>query len=279
MAAEPPGGPFPRLRRGLRLYWLLLAASLRGALQYRMNIAIMVLAGAVYHGSGFAFLWVLLHTFGTVAGWDLSQIAFLYGLRLLAHALWLVTLNGINDADYLIREGHFERMLLRPLNPLVQLATTQRSLLSFGDLSVALAVFGVAAGLANVDWSPWSVLFLALAVIGGALIEASASLGVAGIAIRVLNTWALRAFVDDTIGTLGAYPMGIFGVAAQRTLTYAIPVAFIAYLPASVLLRRTGQLAVPAVLGYATPLVGIALFTLAYLFWHRQLRHYQGVGH
>jgi ABC-2 type transport system permease protein len=45
-----------------------------------------------------------------------------------------------------------------------------------------------------------------------------------------------------------------------------------------VVLGRTDQLAVPAVLGYATPVVGLALFTLAYRFWRRQLRYYQGVG-
>jgi ABC-2 type transport system ATP-binding protein len=64
-----------------------------------------------------------------------------------------------------------------------------------------------------------------------------------------------------------------------RLLTYARPVAFIAFPPASLILGRTGPLAVPAALGYATPIVGAALFTLAYRFWRRQLRHYEGVGH
>jgi ABC-2 type transport system permease protein len=85
--------------------------------------------------------------------------------------------------------------------------------------------------------------------------------------------------VDDAIGTLGSYPMGVFGAATQRVLTYAVPVAFVAFLPASLVLGRTAKLAVPAALGYATPAVGVALFALAYLFWRAQLRHYQGVGH
>lgn len=112
--ADPPGG---RLRRGIRMYWLLRLASLRGALQYRANIAIIVLAGAAYQGSGFAFVWVVLHTFGSVAGWNLGQTAFLYGTRLLAHAVWLVAFGGFLRADNLVHEGHFERMLLRPVSP------------------------------------------------------------------------------------------------------------------------------------------------------------------
>ncbi|GIF14148.1 ABC transporter permease [Actinoplanes teichomyceticus] len=267
------------LRRQIRLYLLMRGAALRGAAQYRGNIAVMVLAGAVYQGSGFAFVGVLLHTFGTVAGWRLGEVAFLYGMRLLAHALWLVTLDGVGQADAAIREGHLDRMLLRPANTLGQLANHTRSLLPFGDLSVALVVFGVALTVADVDLSPGSVAFLLLAVVGGALIEGSAAVLVAGFSVRVPDTWALRTVLFDAFDTLGSYPLSIFGSGVQRVLTYVWPIAFVAFLPASVVLGRTGQLAVPATLGYATPAVGVVLFTLAYRFWRRQLRGYQGVGH
>lgn len=267
------------LRREIRLYLLLRGASLRGALQYRGNIAVMVLAGVAYQGSGFAFVWALLHTFGTVAGWGLGEIAFLYGLRLLAHALWLVTLDGVTQADSAIREGQLDRMLLRPANPLSQLAASTRSLLPLGDLSVAVLVFGIAVVVADVDWSAGAVAFLILAVIGGALLEASATVALAALAVRIIDTWAFRLVTYEAVDTLSSYPLSIFGPAAQRLLTYALPVAFIAFLPAGLVLRNTDHLAVPAVLGYATPLVGSVLFTLAYLFWRRQLRHYQGVGH
>lgn len=276
--AEPGRGRGARLRREIRLYLLLRGASLRGALQYRGNIAVMVLAGAAYQGSGFAFVWVLLHTFGTIAGWSLGEIAFLYGLRLMAHALWLVTLDGVTQADAAVREGHFERMLLRPANTLALLATNTRSLMPFGDLSVAVLIFGLAAVVAGVDWSPSSVVFLILAVVGGALIEASATVVIAGVAVRAVSVWVLRVAVDNMVDTLSSYPLNVFGVSAQRLLTYALPVAFIAFLPATVVLGHTDQLAVPAYLAYATPVVGVTLFALAYLFWRRQLRFYQGVG-
>ncbi|BCY12167.1 ABC transporter permease [Actinoplanes sp. L3-i22] len=267
------------LKRELRLYLLLRGASLRGVLQYRGNLLMMVLAGAAYQGSGFAFVWALLHTFGTVAGWGLGQIAFLYGMRLLSHALWLVTMDGIGQSDFLIREGQLDRMLLRPANVLSQMASHTRSILPFGDLSMAILVFGVALVVADVDWSAGSVGFLVLAVLGGAFLEASVVVALAGLSVRVLDTWAYRMMTLDAIDTLGSYPLSVFGTGVQRVLTYVLPVAFIAFLPASVILGRTGQLAVPAWLGLLSPLVGVALFTLAYRFWRHQLRGYQGVGH
>jgi ABC-2 type transport system permease protein len=268
-----------RVRREFRLYLLLRGAALRGALQYRGNIAVTVLAGAAYQGSGFAFIWVLLHTFGTVAGWGLGQLAFLYGMRLMAHAVWLVLFDGVTQTDSAVRDGQFERMLLRPANTLSLMATNSRSLMPYGDLSVALLVFGIALVIADVDWSPGAALFLVLAVLGGALIEASATVAIAGLAVRIVDTWAFRIMTYNAIDTLSSYPLSIFGAPAQRLLTYAVPVAFIAFLPASLVLGRDGQLAVPATLGYATPAVGVLLFALAYRYWRRQLRHYQGVGH
>lgn len=279
MGRAAAGRRLAAARRNLRLYWLLQRASWRSALQYRLNIAVTVLGGAVYHGSGFAFLWVLLHTFHTLAGWSIGPVAFLYGLRLLAHAVWLVAIGGVTWVDRMVREGEFERMLLRPVNPLLQVVTNRRDLMYLGDLSTALAVFGVATVAARVDWSPAAVAFLVLAVLGGALIEASVQLAVGALAFRLLYSWPLRLFADDTVSMLGAYPHRVFGTATQRLFTYVLPVAFIAYLPASTLLHRTGELAVPPVLGYAGPLVGAGLFALAYAGWTRQLRHYQGVGH
>lgn len=266
------------LRREIRLYLLLRGAGLRGALQYRGNIAVMVLAGAAYQGSGFAFVWVLMQTFGTGGGWTLGQIAFLYGLRLLAHALWLVTLDGVTQAGEAVREGQLDRMLLRPANPLAQLAANTRSLLPFGDLSVALLIFSTATVIAHVHWSPGSAVFLVLAALGGALLEASATVALAGLALRAVGTWALHMVVYDTIDTLSSYPISIFGVPVQRVLTYAVPVAFIAFLPAGVILGHTDQLGVPSVVAFATPVIGLVLFTLAYRFWRHQLRHYQSVG-
>ncbi|AEV85902.1 hypothetical protein ACWT_4883 [Actinoplanes sp. SE50] len=266
------------LRRELRIYLMLRGAALRGVLQYRGNLVWMLLAGAAYQGSGFAFVWALLHTFDTVGGWGLGQIAFLYGMRLLSHALWLITMDGVGQCDSAIREGLLDRMLLRPANPLVQLASYTRSVLPFGDLSMAIVLFGVALTVTPVDWSPGSVAFLVLAILGGALLEASAVVTVAGLSVRVLDTWAYRMLVFDAIDTLGSYPLSVFGGGVQRLLTYVLPVAFIAFLPAGVILDSTGGLAVPAWLGYLSPLVGAGLFTLAYRFWRRQLRGYQGIG-
>ncbi|MFF4778101.1 ABC transporter permease [Microtetraspora fusca] len=260
--------------RTLRLYWRLQRAAMRGALQYRLNLVIGVATGVAYQGSGFAFVWVVMHTFPAIGGWSLREIAFLYGLRLTAHALYVLPFSSLIGLDWLVREGELDRVLLRPLNPLVQIMAKRLGVGQLGDLLAGLVLLVVALP----PLGPASALFCLAAVVGGALVETAVSLALASLSLRTWNTIAVRVFADDLFSKFGSYPMSVFGGAAQWALTFVLPVAFVAYVPASVLLDRTGELNVPAPVAYASPLLGVALFALAYRIWSRQLRHYQSTG-
>ncbi|MEU1607010.1 ABC-2 family transporter protein [Micromonospora matsumotoense] len=61
-------------------------------------------------------------------------------------------------------------------------------------------------------------------------------------------------------------------------LTFLLPLGFIAYLPAAVLVGRVGTLAVPAVLAMASPLIGLLAYLASRRAWLVSLRHYQGFG-
>jgi ABC-2 type transport system permease protein len=262
------------LFRSLRLYVLLQRASARGALQYRLNTVIGILSGAIWQGTGFAFIWVVMHTFPTMAGWGLAEIAFLYGLRLTAHALAMIPLMSVNDIQWVVRNGEFDRFLLRPLNPLVQLMGNRMGIAQFGDLLVGVTLLAVAGRNAPIQWNAWLIAFCLAAIVGGALIEGAFFLALCSLALRMIDTFALRVFVDDVFSKFGSYPMKIFGGVTEWLLTFVLPVAFVAYVPASVVL---GKLDHP--LAAAAPLLGVALVALAYLVWKRQLDHYQSTGH
>ncbi|MEV0582858.1 ABC-2 family transporter protein [Nonomuraea sp. NPDC050310] len=261
------------LRRTLRLYWVLQRASVRGAMQYRANAYIGMLCGAVWQGAGFAFIWVVMHTFPALGGWTLGEVAFLYGLRLTAHGVAMIPLFNVGSLEQLVREGTFDRYLLRPLDPLVQIMGSRLGLSQAGDLAVGVALLAVAGGTAGVEWTPGLVLFALTAIVGGALIEGAFYLGLSSLSLRLLDTFALRVFVDEMFSKFGSYPMKVFGGVTEWLLTFVLPVAFVAYLPAAVILDKFAH-----PLAYASPLVGLALFWLAHRLWRGQLKHYQSVG-
>jgi ABC-2 type transport system permease protein len=70
----------------------------------------------------------------------------------------------------------------------------------------------------------------------------------------------------------------VFGATTAWIMTWIIPVAFVAYIPASVLLNRTSGLHVATFVAYGAPVIGLLWFIAGYQIWRLQVRHYQSSG-
>jgi ABC-2 type transport system permease protein len=254
-------------------------ASVRGELQYRANFLIMVLMGIVYQCTGFVFIWVVLSQFRALAGWTLGEVAFLYGLRLTMHALNGAITGGLYSLEWKVRQGDFDRYLVRPVPPLLQLLCERVHISILGDLIGGLALFAAASSLVTIDWTPLALVYLALALIGGALIELAMRLAFSALAFRFLSANAFMFLLDTLFSNFSNYPLKIFGSVLEFLLTFGIPLAFMAYFPAAVLLGRTSELQVNPLFAYAAPLAGLLWLALALRIFHYAMRSYKSAGH
>ncbi|WP_405774034.1 ABC transporter permease [Streptomyces sp. NBC_01538] len=268
-----------RTLRWLRTYKLLVGAAWRAEMQYRGNLLVNILGGLCYQGAGLAFIWAVLARFGNLGGWTLGEIAFLYGLRLAAHGLWIVPGHQLLFVDQVVVEGEYDRYLVRPAPPLLQLLTRRFRPIALGDLAGGLSLLAIAGSQAPINWSVPAVGFLVLAVVGGAMVEASVHLAASALVFRILKTMPLKQLIDGIFNDFGNYPMKVFGPAARFGLTFIFPLAFVAYLPSTALLNRTGELSVPSALAWLSPFIGFILLLLSYRFWSQQSRHFQSSGH
>lgn len=83
---------------------------------------------------------------------------------------------------------------------------------------------------------------------------------------------------DSVFSTYGNYPLSIFGSFFTWTFTFLIPLAFVAYLPATVLLDRTAELQLAPAFAYAAPLAGLVWLGVAIRVFNSQLGSYQSAG-
>ena len=258
----------------------LYAATLRGHMQYRVNFISFVVLGIFWQASTFAFIWVVLTRFPALAGWTMGEVAFLYGIRAVGYGLyWFLFFGemGLVQGNKIL-SGDFDRYLVRPLHPLLQVVSARIDG-GYGDLIFGIALLAAATASVGIDWTPLAVVYLLLAILGAALIQASIQIVVGALAFRFLETSGVSFATDSVFANFGGYPLAIYGRAMELILTFGLPVAFIAYVPASTLLGRTGELAVPPVFAYLAPLAGAIWLTLAILFWQSQMRRYQSAGH
>jgi ABC-2 type transport system permease protein len=264
-----------QLSAGLALW----TAGFRSTLQYRTDTFIVIAMALAFQGTGFAFIWVLLSRFESLAGWTLGQVAFLYGLRLIVHALAGVLTGPIFSLEDQVRSGEFDRYLLRPLSPLVQFMTQRVEISILGDLLGGLAIFVVANQAVGLAWTPISILYLGLAIVGGALIEGSVRILVGALTFRTLSSQSLLFLADSVFSNFANYPLTIFGTILQYVFIFIFPLAFVAFVPATVLLDKTSDLQVSPVLAYAAPVVGLIWAFVAARVFNRELSHYQSAGH
>ncbi len=256
-------------------YWRI---NLLTMIEYRANFFMWFGFTIMYHATAIAALWVTLHAFPSMNGWSFREIAFLYGLWMLGHACHNTFFFTVGDVPNMIREGRFDRFLIRPLDPLFQAMTVPQQIWP-DELVLATVVFGVASSLVGVRIDAAFALYVPLVAIGGALIDFSIQLSIASASFWVIKIDTLRWIVMSLEQDFTRYPISIYSRGVRVFLSFVFPFAFMNYFPATFLLHKTdGALALAPAVGLLTPVVGVVWFALAYAFWRRGLDHYKGTG-
>lgn len=257
-------------------YWRINVLS---TLEYRANFFIWFAFTFVYHGSAIAALAIILRTFPSMNGWSFRDMAFLYGLWMVGHALNNTLFGAVGDIPEHIREGEFDRFLVRPLDTLFQAITVPGQLFP-DELILALVYFTAAVWYCGVHVDALFVLFVPLIVGGGALIDLGITLMISTAAFWFIRVDALRWIVLQLEQEFTRYPLAIYSRGVRLLLAFVFPFAFMNYFPATYFLHKTeSALSLPPAVGLLTPLIGLVFATVAYVFWRAGLNRYQGVGH
>jgi ABC-2 type transport system permease protein len=256
-------------------YWRI---SLLTILEYRANFILWFFFTIVYHGVALGALYVTMRQFPSMNGWDFRQMFFLYAIWMAGHELHNLLFFAIVSVPEYIREGRFDRFLVRPLDTLFQVVTVPQQTFPDGAI-LAIATLCIATSIAGVrvDWI--FLLFVPLIVIGGALIDLGISLAVATMSFWFIRIDTLRWVVMSLEQDFTRYPISIYTRGVRVVLTFLLPFAFMNYFPATYFLQKTdiGLHLNPAV-GLLTPVIGVAWVAAAYAFWRVGLLHYQGTG-
>ena len=256
-------------------YWRI---NLLTMLEYRANFIMWFAFTIVYHGSAIAALWVTLRQFPSMNGWDFKQMAFLYALWMLGHEFHNTFFFSVVNVPEYVREGRFDRFLVRPQDALFQTLTVPSQLFPDG-LMLALITFAVVTRYCGVEVNWVFIAFVPLVVVGGALIDLGISLAVATVAFWFVRVDTLRWVVMSLEQEFTRYPISIYTRGVRVILTFVLPFAFMNYFPAAFLLHKTETgLSLSPQVGLLAPAVGAAWLAASYGFWRIGMQHYQGTG-
>lgn len=209
-------------------------------------------------------IWVIYFSnFSNLRGWELSDLATLYGLAAFSFGLAFLLCGGALDLGRSIVEGELDIYLGRPRHPLIGLLFRESRAAGLGDMLTAPVLW--------IWFGSYSPLELGVLVILG-LFSAMIILATA-LVINCLPFFAAQGsrMTDQLLESfiiISTYPHNGFGMAVKILLLTVVPAGFVAYLPIEAI--RNFDLGQMAMLG------GAAIFymSMAVIIFNRGLRRY-----
>lgn len=264
---------------GLLLAGVYTKMIMKSWFQYKVDAVLRSLAVFLREASAIAVIYFTLLKFDTLNGWNLYEMLFLNSLLYVTYGILIIFFTGLRDFGRTVRNGNFDRYILRPRGLLFQIIFANAdwfAAIGHGGLGIVLFVF--CAGKVGVVWNAGNILYYVLSIAGGVLIQGGIFLIFATLNIYLLETGALKDIFYWNMRKFSGYPLSIFHKAVQIGLIFVVPFAFVNYFPAQFLLRKADMEQYPEAFLYLTLPVGMALYLLAYWFWRISLRAYKSSG-
>lgn len=224
--------------------------------------------------TGIAFLYLVFQQIPDLKGWSLDQLIFIYGFaqiprgidHLLTDNIWLVAWRWVIN-------GEFDRYMLRPMNVFFQIIAEKLQPDAVGELLVGtiLVVRSLSKGIVILDGI--HILMFLVSVLAGAVIYTSIKLFFAALAfwLKTSGPFLQTAY---QMSDFAKYPTEIYSKGIQFIITWIIPFAFVAYLPASYFLKTNVS---AGIIGIEC-IIAVVFWCIAYATFNRGLKIYESAG-
>lgn len=257
------------------LFWKFVSVSLRSQMQYPASFLMLSASHFVGTFVDILGLWILFDRFKMVKGWTLPEVGLIYGIIHMGFALAEAFSRGFDTFSQIVKQGDFDRLLLRPLSPLFQVAVREVHAMRIGRFLQGLIVLVWSS--IHLSFSPVSMhaFIILFSILGTACLFYGLFVIQAAISFWTVETLELMNIATYGGVQTGQYPMSIYNKVFRLIFTLLIPISCVAYYPIATLLRHES---LPLWLGAIFPAAGVIFLYFACQFWHFGVRHYRSTG-
>ncbi|MDR1700368.1 MAG: ABC-2 family transporter protein [Lachnoclostridium sp.] len=214
---------------------------------------------------------LIYHSGASFPGWNFYEVLLVQSIFTISSGLAHLIFGGLmwKTMDH-IREGSFEIVLLKPMDPLFFIISSEFTPENIGLIFGGIVLFGMSA--ANTG------IVSVLAVLQFVILFAAGFMVMTGILIIMAATsfkWVGNSRIPeifDSVSTFGKYPITVFPRAVRGIITFIVPVSMVGFFPASALLGRVDPIMILVIVPcFIFMIFGIWLY-------HHMIRLYEGVG-
>lgn len=258
-----------------RLYFRLVNVSFRSQMQHRASFLMLSFAHFISTFVDIIGIWVLFDRFKLVKGWTLPEVALLYGIMHMGFAVAEASARGFDKFSHIVKNGDFDRILLRPCGTMLQVATLDFQMMRIGRFLQGLVVLIWACHTLQLPLISIKTFVILFAIIGTSCLFYG--LFVIQAALCFWTTESLEIMNITTYGGVeaGQYPMSIYNSGFRLFFTFIIPLACVAYYPIATVLQHE---TIPLWLGMIAPLSGLLFLMFSCKLWEFGVSRYHSTG-
>ncbi|GGG64400.1 ABC transporter permease [Paenibacillus radicis (ex Gao et al. 2016)] len=265
--------------RYLKLYARFIPIYFKSKTEHGFGFYMDFVGFALSHIVSYAVIWALMSRFQTINGWNMYEVMIIYTLNMLTYAIAAVFFFfQMNDVEEDVHKGSFDSLLVKPINPFIHMIIRSFGHFFLGDIVIAILMLGFC--FSRLDLHPNLAAyagFVAL-LLGAVLIQAAFIVITGSMCFWIVRARAVMNVVIFGIRGFADYPISIYSKVLRVILTFIIPYGFVNFYPSQLILDKEGGSLFVSWLPYATPVVGLILFFIAYRVWNAGLNRYQGTG-
>ncbi|ULQ59587.1 ABC-2 family transporter protein [Brucepastera parasyntrophica] len=260
--------------RFLCLYKAFTAQFIKRLAEYRGDFLIGTVAFLLRQILNLVFIFLIFSNITELQGWNLQQIIFIYGFSQIPRGIDHLYADNLWKVSYfLVRNGNFDKYLLRPINPLFHVFLEGFEPDALAELLSGIILIIVSSANLSLRLNGVQIVLGIAAIAGGTMIYTGIKIAFAAIALKTKRSGSLLHMVYMT-SDFSKYPVTIYNEVIKTIITYIIPFAFTAYYPASYLL--TGENSLFCIGG--TIAAGALWIIIGLLAWKKGLSVYESAG-
>lgn len=237
-------------------------------LEYRFNIGARIATDILWYAAQLSVFEVLFRHTTSLNGWSLMETRVFMGVLFVTDALYMMLFSeNLDRMGEKVRKGDLDLLLVKPINSQWMLSLQKVSVAYAGNF--VLAWFWLVWALSRIPGFEWlNLCWLVISVPISVAIIYSIRFMTSATALFFTRADAVN-YIWYQVYRLGTRPHGFYPMILRFAVLTVVPIAFLASVPAQIVLQKTGPLIL--IWGFC---VAIVLVKLSTVVWAHGLRAY-----
>ena len=257
----------------MKVYLKTILMLIKMQLEYRKAFIISVIGTFLITFLLTISIYFLFEEFGSIGTWTFYEVAFLFGMVFWNFSLAEMFLRGLDHFDKTIKNGEFDRILIRPQNLLLQATCTEFDFSKIGRAIQCIAIIIIAIANISISWNLYKILVFILMNIGCFIIFLGIFILKASFCFWTIDGLEFMNILAEGGKKVAQYPIDIYAKWFRIFFSFIVPFGLVNYYPVLYLFGKVDNWYYGLF-----PLFTIVFLIPCLLIWRMGVKHYESTG-